>query len=217
LEVVLPIKPRARDLLLYGIVNFKGCWGVIKDAIRIARGRFRSEWELKCFPESDPAGRRVPMIWARTLLIGHGLIVGVSIYFHQWLVPVLFTFAPFYGGWLQSLINNTQHIGLCDNVPDFRLCCRTCYLNPLFKVLYWHMNYHTEHHMYPTVPCYNLRRLHAAIRHDLPQSPRGLIATWREIAAILRRQRDDPTYQYIAPCPPIGKPEVGATHALATA
>lgn len=41
-----------------------------------------------------------------------------------------------------------QHAGLSDNVPDFRLCCRTMILNPFFRFLYWHMNYHTEHHMY---------------------------------------------------------------------
>ena len=61
--------------------------------------------------------------------------------------PVLITLAPFYGGGLQWLCNNTQHIGLQDDVPDFRLCCRTVILNPVVSFLYWRMNYHTEHHM----------------------------------------------------------------------
>ena len=36
-----------------------------------------------------------------------------------------------YGGWLRYLCNGTQHAGLQDDVPDFRLCTRTVLLNPL--------------------------------------------------------------------------------------
>ena len=39
------------------------------------------------------------------------------------------------------------------------------------RFLYWHMNYHIEHHMYAAVPCYRLGRLHRAIRHELPPLP----------------------------------------------
>ena len=77
-------------------------------------------------------------------------------------------------------------------------------LNPFLRFLYWHMNYHIEHHMYAAVPCYNLGKLHAAIQRDLPPSPAGVVAAWREIIPILRRQKIDPTYQYIAPLPPAG-------------
>jgi len=68
------------------------------------------------------------------------------------------------------------------------------------RFLYWHMNFHTEHHMYAAVPCYKLSRLHAAIAHELPHT-KGLIGAWREIADILRRQAADPTYQYVTPLP----------------
>lgn len=201
LEVVLPTKLMIRHFLSYGFINFPSVRDTIKNTVRIARGKFEGDWELILFPASDPEKRRPPVNWARTLLIGHGLILGLSIYFHLWLVPVLITLASFYGGWLHFLCNNTQHIGLQDNVPDFRLCCRTFLLNPLVGLLYWRMNYHTEHHMYPTVPCYNLHRLHLAVRHDLPPCPRGLIATWREIIGILKIQFSDPAYQHKAPVP----------------
>ena len=80
------------------------------------------------------------------------------------------------------MCNNTQHIGLQDDVPDFRLCTRTVILNPFFRFLYWHMNYHIEHHMYAAVPCYRLGKLHATIKNDLPHCPRGLYEAWTEIA-----------------------------------
>ena len=201
LEVVLPLKVMVRDFFLNGFVNLRGFWWTLKYVVRIARGRFEGEWELKLFPASDPEGRKVPVRWARGLLLGHGLILVLSIVFKLWMIPVLFTLAPFYGGWLFFLCNNTQHIGLQDNVGDFRLCCRTFTLNPVVQFLYWHMNFHIEHHMFAAVPCYKLGRLHRAIRHDLPPTPKGIVATWKEIADIQFRQKRDPDYQYIPPLP----------------
>lgn len=81
-------------------------------------------------------------------------------------------------------------------MDDFRLCCRTFTLNPVLRFMYWQMNYHTEHHMYAAVPCYNLGRLHRLIEHDLPPTPRGLVGVWREINAILRKQEAEPGYQH---------------------
>ncbi|HEV2292783.1 MAG TPA: fatty acid desaturase [Tepidisphaeraceae bacterium] len=201
LEVVLPIKLAVRHFFARGFINVPGFLATVRDTVRIAVGRFQGDWELTLYPQDDAHRRRAAVRWARALLIGHGLIMTVSLALGWWMVPVLVTLGPFYGGWLFFLCNNTQHIGLKDNVPDFRLYCRTIHLNPLVRLLYWQMNYHTEHHMYPTVPCYRLGRLHRAVAPDLPPCPRGLLQTWRQIAAILRKQRDDPAYQYQAIIP----------------
>ena len=200
LEVVLPTKLMIKHFFLQTFVNPKFAFNTVKETIRIARGKFRGEWELTLFPESNPDRRR-PIRWARILLVGHGLILISAFCFKLWLLPVLITFAPFYGSSLFFLCNNTQHIGLQDDVPDFRLCCRTFTLNPFVGFLYWHMNYHTEHHMYAAVPCYNLGRMHELIKYDLPPCPKGLVATWKEIAAIQKRQETDPGYQHVAPLP----------------
>jgi fatty acid desaturase len=153
------------------------------------------------FPESEVEKRRELFNWARIQLVGHALIVGVSLYFGLWLVPVLITLAPAYGGWLLFLCNTTQHVGLTDNVPDFRLCCRTITLNPLVQFVYWHMNFHIEHHMYAAIPCYNLGKLHRLIKHELPHCPTGLYETWKEIITILKIQETDPEYQYTPELP----------------
>jgi len=206
LEVVLPVRLMVKHFFKTGFINPVGFYNTVKGTVRIARGKFQGDWELKLFPESDPVSRRPPVRWAQTLLIGHGLIIAVSIYMKWWLLPVLVTFGPMYGSWLFFLCNNTQHIGLQDNVPDFRLCCRTFILNPVVRFLYWHMNYHTEHHMYAAVPCYRLGKLHNAIEYDLPPCPRGIIATWKEIAAIQKRQEEEPGYQHVAPLPATAAP-----------
>ena len=135
------------------------------------------------------------------MTLGHIALVAGSLYLGWWQLVVLVTLGSFYGNVLFLLCNNTQHIGLSDEVPDFRLCTRTIYLNPIVRFLYWHMNYHIEHHMYAAVPCYRLGKLHRAIKHELPPSNNGLVATWREIIAILKRQKAEPDYQYRPPLP----------------
>jgi len=167
----------------------------------MARGGFRGEWELTLYPESDPKSRQLPTRWARIMLTGHAVIIVVSLATGQWIIPILTCGYQSYGSWLFFLCNNTQHVGLKDNVDDFRLCCRTFTLNPVIRFLYWQMNYHIEHHMYAAVPCYNLGRLHQMIRHDLPPTPSGLIGVWKEINAILQKQEAEPTYQHEASLP----------------
>jgi fatty acid desaturase len=178
---------------------------MVKDTVRFARGQMRGEWETFLFPEGSPE-RKAAVDWARTLLIGHGLVIAGSLWFHLWLLPVVLTFGSCYGAWLQTLCNATQHIGMQDDVPDFRLCTRTILLNPVVQFLYWHMNYHIEHHMYAAVPCYKLGRLHRLIKHDLPHCPNGIIEAWREIVAIQKIQETDPGYQHVAVLPPTAAP-----------
>jgi fatty acid desaturase len=195
LEVVLPVKLTRVDVLKAVIVNPWASWWTLKYTARIATGRFGGEWELNLYPPAERQKRREAVAWARTLLAGHLLIAAVAVWFQWWMLLVLVTFAPMYGGWLHFLCNNTQHAGLRDNVPDYRLCCRTIRLNPVVRFLYWNMNYHTEHHMYPGVPCYRLGALHRAISQDLPPT-KGLVGAWCEIAQIQARQRVDPGYRY---------------------
>jgi len=202
LEVVLPMRLMFGYCLRNGIVNpflfFRECFSNI---VRIAAGKFRGEWELTLYPESDPEARRVPVRWARCILAGHLLIWTAAILTGQWILILLSCAHLTFGSWLFLLCNNTQHVGLMDNVDDFRLCCRTFTLNPAVSFLYWQMNYHTEHHMYAAVPCYNLKPLHRLIKHDLPPTPHGLLAVWKEIDTIVRRQIAEPGYQFRPPLP----------------
>jgi fatty acid desaturase len=202
LEVVLPIKLTLIGFLKIAFINPQGLKYVFANHIRLSTGLLEGAWEQSLFPDSAPALRRDLILWSRIILYGHILIAAVSMALGFWMVTVVITLAPFYGQGIQWLCNNTQHTGLTNNVPDFRLCCRTIYLNPVLEYLYWNMNYHTEHHMYAAVPCYNLRRLNKLIRHDLPYCPNGLIDTWRQISRILNTQKLEPTYQYRAELPP---------------
>jgi fatty acid desaturase len=200
LEVVLPVKLTLGAFLKTVLINPWDLYGRLKSFTRLSFGRLEGDWEKALFPDSEIVLRKRLFAYARIHLIFHALIVVIALYFHLWMIPVVLTLAPFYGGGLQYLCNNTQHTGLMDNVSDFRMCTRTILLNPFLRFLYWHMNYHIEHHMYAAVPCYNLEKLHNQIKTDLPHSP-GLVEAWKLIIAILKKQALDPGYQYSVKLP----------------
>jgi len=125
------------------------------------------------------------------------LYIGVIVWAvvaHSWL-PVVFLLLPrAYGAWLHELLAITQHTGLRENELDHRFSTRTIRLNGLLQLLYWNMNYHVEHHMFPNVPFHALPKLRKAIEADLPPAYDGLFDAWREILHFLRMQRHDAEY-----------------------
>ncbi|HTV12546.1 MAG TPA: fatty acid desaturase [Acidimicrobiales bacterium] len=123
-------------------------------------------------------------------------------------LPLLFFGLPsFYGAWMIWFFAITQHAGLKEDVLDHRLNTRTVYMNPVFRFLYLNMNYHLEHHLFPSVPYYNLPALHEEIKAYLPPPKPSVLAAYKEIVHALRMQRRDPTWELPAPyLPPGGTP-----------
>ena len=197
-EVVLPQKFEVTDLWKWAIFNYRYPYDLLKGKVSAFLGVMPNDnWSKELFPKSDPSRQRAYSNWERITLVGHLLIMGISLIYGLWVVPLVITFPKMIGAWLQFLCNATQHVGLQDDVPDFRLCCRTFYLNPFLQFIYWHMNYHTEHHMYAAVPCYKLGKLHHIIEDEMPYCTSGLIETWKQISKIMERQKKEPGYQYV--------------------
>ena len=124
-------------------------------------------------------------------------------------LPFMFVGLPtVVGAWLMPIYGLTQHAGLEENVLDHRLNCRTVYMNRIHRYLYWNMNYHVEHHMFPMVPYHKLPELHKLMKDDCPPPYRSIIHAWREIIPTLRRQVKDPSYFVKRTLPPgSGSPE----------
>jgi fatty acid desaturase len=117
-------------------------------------------------------------------------------------VPLLYIGLPsLYGAWLYHFFGLTQHAGMPENVTDHRRNCRTVYMNPVFRFLYWNMNYHLEHHMFPMIPYHALPRLHEAIRSETPPPYPGTLAAYREIIPAMIRQTRDPGASVVRPLP----------------
>ncbi|MGI9502103.1 MAG: fatty acid desaturase, partial [Geminicoccaceae bacterium] len=159
-----------------------------------------NEW-LSALHADQPAQHQKSIWWSRVLLLFHGSVLVIAIVTGLWVLPLILTFFPFIANWLAYFVGLTQHCGLRENVPDFRKSTRSITLNPLVEFLYWHMNWHTEHHMYAGVPCYNLKKLHREVAHDMP-TPRTLRGAWREMLDTWQRQQADPDYQFDTPLPP---------------
>jgi len=111
-------------------------------------------------------------------------------------VPLLYVGLPsFYGIWLMVFFGLTQHAGLQEDVLDHRLNTRTVLMNPVFRFLYLNMNYHVEHHIFPTVPYHALPALHREVGDQLAPPLPGTRAAYRELLAATARQAVDPTWE----------------------
>ncbi len=132
--------------------------------------------------------------WARVqrVAIVHTAIYAVTLALAVWMGSIL----PFmviglprmYGAWHHVMTGLLQHGGLADNVTDHRLNSRTVLMNPVSRFIYWNMNYHVEHHMFPMVPYHRLPGLHARIAHDLPAPTPSIAAGFAEMWPAFRRQ-----------------------------
>ena len=154
-----------------------------------------------CYPSKQPHARDAATLWARILLLGHASFAAACFSRGLFYPPVLLSLGPFACGFLFFSCNATQHVGLHQGVADFRLNTRTFIPCAPIRFLYWHMNWHTEHHMYSAVPCYNLKKLHDAICHDLPPPPVGIIETWKVISLALQAEAKDPAWRAIVALP----------------
>jgi fatty acid desaturase len=105
------------------------------------------------------------------------------------ILPAMFIGLPrFYGAWHHVLTGLTQHAGLAEDALDHRLNSRTVYMNPISRFVYWNMNYHVEHHMFPMVPYHALPELHKEMQGDCPPAYRSILEAYREIVPAIVRQ-----------------------------
>ena len=142
-----------------------------------------------------PASEHGKVIWrARLYALAYAGVIGLALW-HWTPLPLLFIGLPnLYGAWLLPIYGYTQHAGLAENVLDHRLNCRTVYMNRVNRYLYWNMNYHVEHHMFPLVPYHALPRLHQLVKADMPKPYGSIWEAWRELLPAVLRQRKDPAY-----------------------
>ena len=154
--------------------------------------------ERDYIPESEfPKVFRTARIW---LAIYLGLIAWSAAIGS--IMPLAFVGLPaLFGAWLHLFFGLTQHAGLAEDTLDHRLNSRTVYMNPIFRFMYWNMNYHIEHHMFPMVPYHALPALHEAIKADTPAPYPSCWAAYREIIPTLLRQAKDPSYFVRRPLP----------------
>jgi len=188
-EIAVPTPPKVRNIL-FKFVGFRSFLRELKKVLKHASGRIDPE-VATYLPKYE---YRKVIFKARVYIAVYVFVIALSIYY-QSILPLMFIGLPtFLGTWLMPFYTMTQHAGLQENVLDHRLNCRTVYMNRINRYLYWNMNYHVEHHMYPLVPYHALPKLHELVKDDCPAPNTSIFDAFREIIPAILRQRKDPTY-----------------------
>lgn len=199
-------RPPSVGQALFAYTHLQGGTQMFLRLVRHAFGRL-DEDAKEFVPQSE--WRKV--VWESRVFVA--IVAGVIVWsLVAWTpLPILFIGGPtFYGAWLVVFFGITQHAGLRENVLDHRYNTRTVYMNPVFRFLYSNMNYHVEHHMFPSVPYHALPALHDEIKDQLAPALPNTVVAYRQIFTTLARQHHDPTYEI-----PLEVPDVpGARHRI---
>ena len=146
-EIITPRPPDVVSLLL-NIFALKNTVVFFRKVFLHATGRLTEE-EATFVPE-----RERPKVFrtARIYLAIYAAVIAACLYFRS-ILPAMYIGLPtLYGGWFALYSGSRSILGSPEDVLDHRLNSRTVYMNPIFRFLYWNMNYHVEHHIFPTVP-----------------------------------------------------------------
>ena len=188
-EIAVPRPPKIWKVIL-GFFGLGGSIPEFKKLMKHATGKI--DPQVATYLPENEHGKVI--LKARIYVSIYLIIIAISIIYGTILPLLFFVFPLFFGGWLMPVYGLTQHAGLQENVLDFRLNCRTVYMNRIHRFLYWNMNYHVEHHMYPLVPYHALPELHKIVKDDCPAPYKSIVDAFKEIIPTLLKQVNDVNY-----------------------
>lgn len=188
----VPLRSLALNLLPFGglVRPGKNFWYMHREVARNATGKLSTA--AKYGVRADKHRELIRNARVHTSLWLTTVVASIVVWSP---LPALLLFLPtWYGSTLTLLCGLPQHAGLPPNVPDHRRNTRSFTTNPIISFLYFGMEYHVEHHLFPNVPSRRLPELHAMLADQLPAPRRGLIGAWREVLPALQRRQQDPAW-----------------------
>ena len=200
-EIILTNPMTWRDFIIKELIDLGSIWYFVKATAALAIG-LPTRDASDCIPAQ---GMLRAVIEAQVYMLAYLGIILWSLMAQSWL-PVLMLILPrLFGAPTHGVILATQHFGMAQDIPDHRQTTRTMHVNPTLRLLYWNMNYHVEHHIFPQVPFHALPALHKAVADQCPPPTRGVFGAMVEIATTINRQRQDPGYTTPRPLPGSGR------------
>ncbi len=189
-----PQKPYGNPISLWGYIS--GTFGLrfyydaVKQLVRHSLGRFTAQ-EIDFVPPEEIKRAKTN---SRVMFACYAaLLFGGIVFQSPW--PFLLYFVPrFLGGCIVMLYINTQHMCMAEDLYDHRETTRSIKCGWLGRRLYWNMNHHMEHHLYPAVPFHALPALSRTIASQLPPPVEGVIAANLAILKAISRQRTEPHF-----------------------
>ena len=149
--------------------------------------------ETRVMKECIPDDKKKDCINSSRLFVTLWLgIIFFSVVFNS-LLPILLFLLPKCFASLNMVWGLTQHMGLQEGIKDHRFSTRSIRLSPIFSFIYWKMEYHIEHHMFPMVPSYNLPKLYEIIKDQLPE-PQTLFSAYKDIIPAVIKKSKNPDY-----------------------
>lgn len=141
------------------------------------------------------------------ILAFHVAVASAAVVFGIWELIAFVTLAWQIGRPFEQFWHATKHIARPYNVNDHRINTRSVRVNWFIKQIFWGLDDHVDHHLYPGVPSRNLPRLHEILKDDLPD-PENVFGCWAEMFEITRQKDQDPTVEYL-PLRPGAQPPQG--------
>ncbi|MEC9079610.1 MAG: fatty acid desaturase, partial [Pseudomonadota bacterium] len=158
-EIILTNPMTWRDFIIKELIDLGSIWYFVKATAALAIGRPTQD-AADCIPAQ---GMLRAVIEAQVYMLAYFGVILWSLMAQSWL-PVLMLILPrLFGAPTHGVILATQHFGMAQDIPDHRHTTRTMHVNPALRLLYWNMNYHVEHHIFPQVPFHALPALHKAV------------------------------------------------------
>ena len=76
------------------------------------------------------------------------------------------------------------------------LCTRSVKVSRFVNLIYWGLDTHLEHHYFPSVPSYNLSKLHTILQDKIPEA-RNVWGCWKEMSAIAKEKDKFPNHEFV--------------------
>ncbi len=204
------MRPPKLVRLVLAFFDVLGTIESLKILVRNAAGNMSAD-EKNFIP---PADWPKAVFAARVHMAIYAAVIIAAVALGSVLPLMLIGLPRIYGSWHMVMCGHLQHAGLAENVLDHRLNSRTVYMNPVSRYLYWNMNYHIEHHMFPMVPYHALPRLHALIKGDLPPPNTSIFDAYVEVYRSVRQQRSNPAHYFRKTLPATARPYRDEFHNL---
>ena len=167
-----------REISGYSLLRFH-----LESILRAATGRY-TQTVRNCVPQTElpKLTRNARIYLALYIAMGFAIANGASFLLWYFVIPILV------GNPINMLFNILQHLEMDENQMDLRKSTSSFATNGFARFVYMNMNYHIEHHMFPTVPFHTLPDLHEELKTQLPAPDPGFFRTnWWGLKTVIGR------------------------------
>lgn len=122
-------------------------------------------------------------------------LAAVSLAAQSWALAILWIAPMFAMKFVHQLQNTIEHLGL-EHSGDILANTRSTETNALMRWMCWQMQYHTAHHMFPSVPFWKLRDLNTDVETGIGGPPHRMayLAFQAQVIAKLAGAKSEADY-----------------------